>query len=206
MSQQKSPVLSLRALVIALLLSLVTIICTTLSSRASLITGNAAEPQQLPSPEVSNSLSPSAETSFVRQLSLFTNDVVFDPVTARLYASVSSRGGATGNSIAKINPVTGVIDSSVFIGSEPSKLALSSAAQTLYVSLDGAAAVRRYDLATQTTGIQFALGDSTNGPFLQETSRLHPATQTRLPSREETVPSRRILKAWPFTTTVSEDQ
>ena len=71
-----------------------------------------------------------------------------------------------GNSIAKIDPVTGQVESFVFVGSEPGKLALSDDGHTLYVTLEGAAAVRKFDITTQTAGQQFALGDSTsNGPF-----------------------------------------
>ena len=71
-----------------------------------------------------------------------------------------------GNSIAKIDPATGQVESFVFIGSEPGKLALSDDGHTLYVNLEGAAAVRKFDITTQTAGLQFSLGDSTSsGPF-----------------------------------------
>jgi sugar lactone lactonase YvrE len=101
-----------------------------------------------------------AETHSIRQVPLITKDVVFDRTTGKLYASLPSRAGAMGNAIARINPTTGQVEGSVFIGSEPGKLALSDDGHTLYASLDGAAAVRRYDIATQTPGTQFALGDN----------------------------------------------
>ncbi len=102
----------------------------------------------------------------VRQLPIVTKDVMFDRKTGKFYVSVPSSAGAMGNSIARINAATGVIEGFVFVGSEPGKLALSDDGQTLYVSLDGAAAVRRYDIATQTAGAQFSLGDElTSGPF-----------------------------------------
>src|SRR5204863_726310 len=47
---------------------------------------------------------------------------------------------------------------------EPTKLAVSDDQHTMYVGLDGAGAVRRFDLTTQTPGLQFALGlDSFSG-------------------------------------------
>src|SRR5262249_49952992 len=53
-----------------------------------------------------------------------------------------------------------------FIGSEPGKLALSDNGQYLCVVLDGAAAVRRFDLTTQLAGLQLPLGnDPLSGPY-----------------------------------------
>src|SRR6185295_14610587 len=49
---------------------------------------------------------------------------------------------------------------------EPNKLTLSDDGHNLYVSLDGAAAVRRFDVQTNTPGLQFTLGqDSFFGRF-----------------------------------------
>lgn len=96
----------------------------------------------------------------VRQITLATKDLVYDPLTQRIYASVPSSAGAIGNSITQIDPVPGTVGASVPIGSEPGKLAISDNSQYIYVALNGAAAVRRFDLATQTAGLQFSLGTS----------------------------------------------
>ncbi|MGI8656754.1 MAG: Calx-beta domain-containing protein [Pyrinomonadaceae bacterium] len=112
----------------------------------------AATPAPTPTP------SPSPVDAFVRQLSLTTNDMVYSQATQMLYTSVPSAAGAGGNSITPINPVDGAIGKSVFIGSEPTKLALSDDGQSLYAGLDGAGAVRRFDVSSQTPGLQFSLG------------------------------------------------
>ena len=92
-------------------------------------------------------------------VNLETNDLIYDPFSQRIYASVpSSAGPDVGNSITVIDPITGFIDSSVYIGSEPGPLAISDDGQFLYVGLNGAAAIRRYDIATATAGLQFSLG------------------------------------------------
>ena len=107
-----------------------------------------------------------AETHFVRRVPVAAGDVVYSPLTGKLYASVPSRAGATGNSVATIDPMTGAVEGQVFVGSEPGKLALADDGRTLYVGLDGAAAVRRFDVVTQTAGIQFQLGeDFSDGPL-----------------------------------------
>lgn len=103
---------------------------------------------------------------FVRQLPLTVNDVVYSPLTHLLYASVPSSVGPGGNSIVTIDPTTGSIVNTVFVGSEPNKLALADDGTTLYVSLDGAFSIRKFDVSTQTPGAQFSVGqDSFFGMF-----------------------------------------
>lgn len=97
-------------------------------------------------------------TTHIRQISLATNDLIYDPVNKRIYASVPSSAGSIGNSITLINPGSGAVGPSIPVGSEPGKLAISDNSQYLYVGLDGDAAVRRFDTATQTAGLQFSLG------------------------------------------------
>ena len=102
-------------------------------------------------------------------IALPTNDITYDPGTQRIYASVPGSAGSLGNSIAVIDPATGAIEASVFIGSEPNQLAISDDGQFLYVGLDGAAAVRRLGISTLSPGLQFALGsDSFFGPMFVE--------------------------------------
>lgn len=91
----------------------------------------------------------------VRQLSLPVNDILYDPASKKIYASVPSAAGSIGNSIIAIDPVTGTTGPSVSVGSEPGKLALSDDGQYLYVSLEGAGAVRRVDLPAYSADLQF---------------------------------------------------
>jgi len=104
-----------------------------------------------------------AESSSIRQITLPANDLVYDKNTGKIYASVPSVAGANGNSLTPINPATGTIGSSVFMGSEPNRLAISDNGQYIYAALDGAYAVRRFDVAAQTAGLQFNLGRTTSG-------------------------------------------
>jgi len=106
----------------------------------------------------------------VRRVSLQANDIVYDPGTQQIYASVPSVAGPQlGNSVTSLDPRAGTLGNSVFVGSEPNRLALTDNHQFLYVGLDGAAAVRRIDLPTQTAGPQFSLGsDPFFGPYTVE--------------------------------------
>jgi hypothetical protein len=91
-------------------------------------------------------------------------DLIYDRLARRIYASIPAQSGRKLDSA--VDPFTVTFGAAVSIGSEPGKLALSDNGQYLYVSLDGAGAVRRVDLASATPGLQFSLGtDPSNGPY-----------------------------------------
>ena len=115
-----------------------------------------------------------ASAADVRQINLPTKDIIYDPVSQRIYASVLPWGPFP-NSVVAIDPETGTFGSPIFVGPDPGKLALSDDGQFLYVSLDGAAAVRRVNLTTQTAEILFALGsDSSGTPFYVDDMEVQP--------------------------------
>jgi Calx-beta domain len=122
-------------------------------------------PTPIPSPLPSPSPSPAAAT-FVRQIALSTNDLVYSQATQKFYASVPSSVGSSGNSVAELDPVLGSISNQTFVGSEPTQLALADDGQTLYVGLDGAAAIRSYNIISHAPGDQFSVGrDNFTGPY-----------------------------------------
>src|SRR5690349_2709035 len=98
----------------------------------------------------------------VRRLSLPTNDIVFNATDSRLYASVPSSAGSIGNGIAAIDPYAGTIGAPVWVGSEPSKLALANDGLTLYTYLAGAYSIGRYDTRTQHLTSSFLIGQDPN--------------------------------------------
>ncbi|HXD32898.1 MAG TPA: Calx-beta domain-containing protein [Pyrinomonadaceae bacterium] len=122
----------------------------------------------------------SAQGDLVRQVSLASNDIVYNPVSHLLYASVPSSNGANGNSITSIDPFAATLGSSVFVGSEPNKLALASDGNTLYAALDGAAAVRRFNVSNQTAGAQFSVGRSDTGVFFVNDMEVVPGSPDSL--------------------------
>ncbi|HLL17111.1 MAG TPA: Calx-beta domain-containing protein [Pyrinomonadaceae bacterium] len=114
-------------------------------------------------PADAGDVQPRAE--FVRHLSLPASDVVYNPADRMLYASMPSSAGAAGNAIVPINPATGETGAPVFVGSEPGKLAMSDDGHTLYISLNGATAIRRFDTATRTPGQQFSIGNGSTSSY-----------------------------------------
>lgn len=99
---------------------------------------------------------------FTTYLNIPANDLVYSTSTQLLYASVASTAGpALGNSIVPIDPNTGVLGAPIFVGSEPGKMAMSSDGNAMWVSLEGARAVREVNLTSHTAGMQFSLGGGT---------------------------------------------
>lgn len=93
-------------------------------------------------------------------LNLPANDLIWDPFTQLIYASLPSSYGANGNSIAVINPATKSVTGYHFAGSEPNKLALDSNSKFLYVGLDGSGSIQRLNLPAFTPDININLGSA----------------------------------------------
>ena len=93
--------------------------------------------------------------------------IVWDQFSKRIYTSVPATA-PDGNTIKSVDPITGAVGAGVFVGSQPGKLAIADDGQFIYVALNGAAAIRRYDVASQSASIQFSLGNGFWGPNYPE--------------------------------------
>ena len=124
---------------------------------AALLAGFAQASISVSTPE--NSTQPAPPQPFDTFLALPVNDIVYNAKDGLIYASVPGRAGVNlGNTIAAIDPTTGVIEKTIFVGSEPNRLALSDDGTQLFAGLDGAGAVRQVNLTTGTASEQFSLG------------------------------------------------
>ena len=144
--------------------------------RSPLISGRTATPAAVataPAPTAARTPTPARAVTGTptgavssKKVALVTNDLVYDPGTKKIYASVPGSAGPNGNSIVPIDPTTGVLGTPIFVGSEPTTLALSDDGQYLYVALSGVGAIRRVNLATQQAELQFDVGgDPREGPY-----------------------------------------
>ena len=98
--------------------------------------------------------------AFPTYLSLPSNMLAYNAKDGMLYASVPGYAGpGLANSVVAINPTTGAIARTIPVGSEPDKLSISDSGTVLYVSLDGAAAVKQIDLTGATPSLEFPLGE-----------------------------------------------
>lgn len=121
-------------------------------SQTGLVTGIRMGTTTLSVTGLSNSVP--AMVSNVRILSITTNDLLYDRVSGKLYASTPGPQGG----IIAIDPVTGAVGPTVTTGSYPNKLAISDNAQYLYVSLDEGNAIRRLNLPSLSTDLTFSIG------------------------------------------------
>jgi hypothetical protein len=99
-----------------------------------------------------------AHTAEIRQVTLPTADLVYDPHSERLYASIPAGAGAIGDAVVAIDPVRALVDESVAVGGDPATLAVDEEGRFLHVGLDGAGAIARLTLAPLTADLQFSLG------------------------------------------------
>jgi hypothetical protein len=117
---------------------------------------------------------PVLAVSSVKTVNLDAQDLVYDPFSQRIYASVSSSDLNHGNSIAIIDPVAGVIEDSVFAGSDPRKLAISNDGEYVYAGLYGAGSVSRFHIPSQTVDKTFSLGTGSYGTTYVEDIDVQP--------------------------------
>ncbi len=92
------------------------------------------------------------------QVPVPATDLVFDDYRSLLYATVPSTAPQYANSIVAIDPLTGTVVHSLFLGSDPRSLAMPSDFSRLYVGLTGATYIVQIDPTTFTEVTRFSTG------------------------------------------------
>lgn len=98
-----------------------------------------------------------ASSNRIAQLQIPINDMVFNPIDGKLYASVSGADATFGNSIVAIEPSTLRVSNPIAVGSEPGALALSQDGRYLYVYLRSSATIELVDLQTGSVTFQYSI-------------------------------------------------
>lgn len=93
-----------------------------------------------------------------REIRLETRDIAYDPHSGRIFASSGPKTAGRANSITALDPRTGNLEPPVFIGSDPGRLAVAPDGSSLYVLLEGAAAIARFDIRTRKPVSRFDIG------------------------------------------------
>lgn len=91
-------------------------------------------------------------------IAISANDIAYDTQRHVFYASIPSTGGTRGNNVVAIDPDTGDVKNSVFVGSEPDRLAITTDMQSLFIFNDGANSVVRLALDTFRPDPAFSTG------------------------------------------------
>jgi hypothetical protein len=136
-------------------------------SQAKVTVSNTANafPASDPMPFSVNAAAPAGN-----QISVYEtggNDLVWDAAAGKLYVSMPGMQGDSGDAIAIVDPMTGNVRNSGFVGSEPARLSLSTDGQYLYVALYGENAIKQLTLPTFTVNAAWNLGRSSSfdGPY-----------------------------------------
>jgi trimeric autotransporter adhesin len=96
-------------------------------------------------------------------LDLLANDILFDPFTRQVYASLPSASPTlAGNSVVALDPASGKLGTPVLVGSEPNVMAETSDGEYLYIGLSGANSLARFNLTTQSLEGTYPLALSSN--------------------------------------------
>jgi uncharacterized repeat protein (TIGR01451 family) len=106
----------------------------------------------------------SATADRIAQLDLTAKDLIYDSNSGRILASVSGLDPHYPNCVVAIDPSTGTVVASTFVGSEPGKLAISGDGHVVYVALTGSSSIRRLDAASLTSDLEFPAMNG-GGPF-----------------------------------------
>lgn len=100
----------------------------------------------------------SGSVAYTAYIPVANNAMVYNSTNGLFYLSVPGSSGAPyGNSIVSLDPATGALGTPIFVGSEPDQMSLASDGNSMWVSLDGASAVRQVNLLSGTAGLQFPL-------------------------------------------------
>lgn len=122
-------------------------------ARSALGTGPRPTPVPVPTPRT---IRPS-----LRAWDVPSNDLVWDARRKRfLVTTPSNAEGGIDNNVLPLDPATERAAASIFVGSDPHRMALGDDGKTLYVGLDGSAGVRRVDLSSGKPGVTWSLGES----------------------------------------------
>jgi len=116
------------------------------------------EPDPRPLNNTDRQTSRVAATSTVErlgQIDIRANDLVYDPASRRILASVGGLDPHFPNRVVAIDPATGTVVASTFVGSEPGKFAISDDGRVVYVALTGGFAIRRLDPSSLTSDLEF---------------------------------------------------
>lgn len=96
----------------------------------------------------------------IRRISFKANDIIYNIKNDCIYATAPSDNLNFGNSLCKLDPKTGQVLQSIFIGTEPNKMAISDDAQFLYVGFDNLPRIMRLKLPELTPDLTIPLLDS----------------------------------------------
>jgi hypothetical protein len=103
-------------------------------------------------PSPGGGISNSIDVLIYKNIPLSANDIVFEPYTRQIYASISANATSNPNTIVAVDPEKQNVGKFVPIGNNPDRLAVSEDGKFLYAGLDGDHAVQQFDIRNGKLG------------------------------------------------------
>ena len=91
-------------------------------------------------------------------------DVAWHEATRTLLALVPASGGTYSNCVVAIDPATGLVTNAYPVGTDPKKMEMSPDGDYLYILLENATKLQRFDMSSRTAGRPFQLSPNVS-PF-----------------------------------------
>jgi len=109
----------------------------------------------------------------------YVNDMVYDSLNAKVLISIPSKDYVHGNSIGFLDPNSATLSNYYFVGSEPRPISLTDNMKYLYVGLDGAKNVKKFNILTHAVEQTFNVGyDNFDGQFFAGNLSCQPGTDS----------------------------
>lgn len=103
-------------------------------------------------PHPGGGLSSSIAVMIYQDFAIGANDLIFEPFTRRLYASISQNATKNPNTIVSLDPEKQTFGDYRAVGNGPNRLALSDDGKYLYVGLDSDHTVQQFDTNAERLG------------------------------------------------------
>lgn len=94
------------------------------------------------------------------------NDMVYSPVTEKIYALVAGSDADNPKSLSIVNPLDNTVEDSFIFDYEPEIMAISDDGQYIYIGFSDSSVVKRFVVASQTFDLEFDLGIHPDGSIL----------------------------------------
>jgi hypothetical protein len=124
---------------------------------ASMLTSVGELDVQVVTPAPGGGLSGFTPISVYQDLPINANDLLYEPYTRQLYASIFASSATNPNTVISIDPVTQVMGTPIVVGSGPNHLGLSGDGTLLYVGLDQASTIQQIKIPSGKLGSSVSL-------------------------------------------------
>lgn len=90
-------------------------------------------------------------------LNATVSNLVYDPGTDRIYATVPATAAVESNTVMRLNPYSATVEAFIPVDTAPGLMALSASNQFIYIAVKNGYSVQRLNLASQMPDLEFSL-------------------------------------------------